>query len=302
MWNFCNEDGHCYGYVMTRHFAGIDLRRIDATNQWTTNDELDGVDIVFIAAKPDSGQVVVGWYNEATVFHKSYGKRPRMNIRGDWATHSYLCRVSADRATLLPEKQRTFTVPSARQKKGFPGQSNVWYPDSGNRDVANFVTRLRRYMKSCDNRTAPKIARVPRTNGGWSGHPSEDLITRIEEAAISATKLHFKNNGYSIQSVERDNRGWDLEATKDKNRLFLEVKGHIGSVIQFELTPNEYAKLQKHADRYRVCVVRDALNKFPEVEVYRPAKKNGRWILKRTTGNDIVHLSEKTGARAFEPK
>jgi hypothetical protein len=30
MWNFRIEGGRCYGYVMTRHFAGIDLSRLDA--------------------------------------------------------------------------------------------------------------------------------------------------------------------------------------------------------------------------------------------------------------------------------
>jgi hypothetical protein len=28
MWNFLAEAGRCYGYVMTRHFAGIDLNRL----------------------------------------------------------------------------------------------------------------------------------------------------------------------------------------------------------------------------------------------------------------------------------
>jgi len=299
MWNFRIEGGRCYGYVMTRRFAGIDLGRIAPNIQWRPNDELDGVDIVFIAKKPLAGQVVIGWYRGATVFHKTYRKRRGKKRLGDWDKLDYLCQVDAERAVLLPENMRTFDVPYAPANgKGFPGQSNVWYPHSESPEVAQFVASLRKYIASSPKGSSSK-KNPPQKKAGWPAAPDKDLITQIEQAAISATSAHFGKEGYKVVSVEKDNRGWDLEATKNGECLLIEVKGHIGNVIQFELTPNEYAQLQANSRSYRVCVVRNALDDS-EVEVYVPSEKKGAWALVRHDGKGRVQLTEKVAAHAFE--
>lgn len=299
MWNFRIEGGRCYGYVMTRHFAGIDLGRIASGGPWSPNDELDGVDVVFIAKKPHVGQVVVGWYRGAKVFHKEYRKRRGKKRRGDWDKLDYLCEVDAEHAVLLPENLRTFEVPYApTDGKGFPGQSNVWYPHSDSPDVAQFVTRLRKYIVS-STKGSSATKNPPQKKSGWQTPPDKDLITQVEQAAISATSAYFRDDGYEIVSVEKDNRGWDLEATKNGECLLIEVKGHIGNVIQFELTPNEYAQLKANSLQYRVCVVRNALDDS-EVEVYVPSEKQGAWSLVRHNGQGRVQFTEKVAARAFE--
>lgn len=116
----------CYGYVMTKNFAGIDLSRILPDEEWIKGAELPDVDIVFISKslEPNIGQVVVGWYKNATVFHKEYRKRRGSKKQGDWDNIDYLCEVSDENATLLQAPDRTFQIPRG---KGFPGQSNVWY-------------------------------------------------------------------------------------------------------------------------------------------------------------------------------
>jgi len=299
MWNFRCEGGRCYGYVMTRHFAGVDLARIAPNGQWIANDELDGVDVVFIAKKPHVGQVVVGWYKGATVFHKTYRKRRGKKRPGDWDKLDYLCQVDAEKAVLLPEDERTFEVPYAPvDGKGFPGQSNVWYPNSDSPEVDVFVAKLRRYI-AASSKGSSTAKRAPQKKSGWPAVTDKDLITQIEQAAISATSAFFRKEGYEVISVEKDNRGWDLEATKDRECLLIEVKGHIGNVIQFELTPNEYTQLQANNLAYRVCVVRNALQES-EVEVYVPSEKKGIWSLVRLNGEGRVQLNEKVAARAFE--
>lgn len=299
MWNFRVEGGRCYGYVMTRHFAGIDLSRIAPNSHWNPNDERDGIDVVFIAKKPSVGQVVVGWYRGATVFHKKYRKRRGKKRLGDWDKLDYLCQVDAERAVLLPESLRNFDVPYAPANgKGFPGQSNVWYPHSDSPEVAQYVARLRKYIgSSLKSSSATKNTSQKMT--GWSATPDKDLIIQIEQAAISATSAHFGKGGYKVVSVEKDNRGWDLEATKDGDCLLIEVKGHIGNVIHFELTPNEYTQLQANSLSYRVCVVRNALEDS-EVEIYVPSENKGAWSLIRHNGEGRVQLSEKVAACAFE--
>jgi hypothetical protein len=295
MWNFRSEGGRCYGYVMTRHFAGVDLNRIAPDEKCEESDELAGVDIVFIARRPDVGQVVIGWYRNATVFHKAYRKRRGRKRMGDWDGLDYLCEVDAEQAVLLPEDERTFSVPHGQ--KGYPGQSNVWYPSIDNPDSARFVAKLRKFI---DDAAGVPAKPTKGKRGGWGGEPDEDLITKIEQAAVAATKAHFKKHGYEVESFEQDNRGWDLEARKGDERLLIEVKGHIGNAIQFELTPNEYSKLQENSQSYRVCVLRNVLLRDTDLEVYAPKKIAGEWVLKRIDNSGEIRFVEKIAARAFE--
>jgi len=300
MWNFRKEGGHCYGYVMTTHFAGLNLDRISPDSTWKPNDELDGVDVVFFATKPSVGQVVVGWYSGATVYHKKYRTRPGGKTKGDRAKLHYLCQVDAGKALLLPEDKRTFNVPYGPSAgKGFPGQSNVWYPPADNPEADEFVGRLRQYIVSNSGLLIARGYKVKKRGVGWTSNPDKDLLTRIEQAAVSATAKHFETAGYEISSVEKDNRGWDLEARKAKELLLLEVKGHIGNVVQFELTPNEYSQLRTHNKNYRICLVRNALENA-DVEIFSASENEGEWSLRRSDGRVIVKLLERIGARAFE--
>ena len=102
-------------------------------------------------------------------------------------------------------------------------------------------------------------------------------------------------------SLCKDNRGWDLEASKDGETLKLEVKGHLGNVIQFELTPNEYSKLKEFNKAYRVCVVRSALNQA-DLSIFSPRCKNGKWYLVSSLNKEKIFLAERTGARAYDMK
>lgn len=304
MWNFRDEAGRCYGFVMTKDvtpkyaqtkiFSGIDLRRIDPTEQWKDSKELPGVDIVYIAKHRERGQVVVGWYRNATVFHKTYRKRRGRPKLGDWSGLDYLCEVDSDDAHLVLEDDRMFKVPRG---KGFPGQSNVWYPDEDNPEAMHFVARLRKYIGGS---TGQQVQPAQGKDGSKWGKPNKDLITQIEQAAVELAKEHYTQLGYAVTSVERDNRGWDLEATKGKEVLYIEVKGHMGNTIQFELTPNEYKRLQDHHPIYRVCVVRNATTDLKELEIYAPKAVGKAWILQRLDKQGEIRFSEQVAARAFE--
>lgn len=295
MWNFREEGGRCYGYVMTKNFAGIDLSRILPDQKWTKGSELSDVDIVFISRHPKSnlGQVVVGWYENATVFHKEYRKRRGSKKQGDWNKIEYLCEVLYENATLLPESERTFQVPKG---KGFPGQSNVWYENKENSNVIQFIKKLRKYIKG-DGSSSFKAKRKSRGNRG--GKPNKKEMFGIERSAIEETWAYYEGKGYELLSVEADNAGWDLEAVKGNETLLLEVKGHKGNVVQFELTPNEYSQLQQQKDTYRICVVRNALTE-PDLTIFVPKKRKGHWWLVELDENEMIRLDEKVAARAVQ--
>jgi hypothetical protein len=82
-------------------------------------------------------------------------------------------------------------------------------------------------------------AKPIRRSGGGAPRQCDPLIRqKVEEAAIVKTTDHFIQCGFKVSGHEKDNLGWDLEATKDRCHLKLEVKGLSGSDICVELTPN----------------------------------------------------------------
>lgn len=294
MWNFREEAGYYYGYVATPHGAGIDLARLKPARNWSKGDGLDGVDVVFIARRPGIGQVIIGWHLDAIVFHKEYGKR--RGRKGDQAEIFYVCKASSKNARLLDESRRTFKVPRG---KDFIGQSNVWYPKHGNDKVSQFIKKVRKYIYSYG-----KQVDIPSVNKGSRDKrkPDRDLNLKVEEVAIERTKKHYEDKGYEVIYVNKDNRGWDLEAFSPgskRRQLLLEVKGHSGSIVQFELTPNEYSQMQKRYSHYRICVVRNALTD-PDLKIFRPQEGNNgdRWILIEEGGSERIKLIPKVAARA----
>jgi len=165
MWNFRKEGGRFYGYMMTKNFAGIDLSKIMPDRKWEEGDELPNIDIAFISKNPEPnvGQVVIGWYKNATVFHKEYRKRRGSKKHDDWDNIDYLCEVSAENGKLLNAPDRTFQVPHG---KGFPGLSNVWYGNEKNSKIIQFKKQLRKYINSGtivrNNRNKKEILAIER--------------------------------------------------------------------------------------------------------------------------------------------
>jgi hypothetical protein len=110
-------------------------------------------------------------------------------------------------------------------------------------------------------------AKAPAKRGGrgkWGVGSDIERKARVEQAAIEAVRNHFKT--YTVETVEKDNFGWDLEATpiEGGKTICLEVKGLFGIALKVGMTPNEYRALVKHRDgkkpEYRLCVVTNALS------------------------------------------
>lgn len=296
MWNFQDVMGRCYGYVMTKDASGLALNKLKL-GTWRMNDELGPVDIVFIAKKNTGKQVVIGWYKNAVIFHKTYRKRPNPSGPRKWKKLDYLCEAATEDVVLLPESKRTFEIPYAPvHGRGYPGHSNVWY-GSKRKNGRSLLENLRKYIDR-DKRTSNKKRTTK--NGGPFGSPLDAAtILAIEEASMQATAKYYRQRGFRVEEVHREYCGWDLTATRKNVVHQVEVKGHRGDVIQFELTPNEYEKMQRLYQTYRVSVVRRAL-KSGRAELYVPKRSaSGTWELwgPRKT---VISLGERTGAKASE--
>ena len=305
VFNFKPSRGICYGYSMSRHSAGLNLRFLDNTRQWRNGEELSDVDVVFIARRPGFGQVVVGWYRNATVFHRQYRVR-RGRIPGmDETMRHYLCTADVTNVRLLEEDERTFGVPYAPAgHEGFPGQSNVWYPGHhvDQPGVGAFVRRLRTYITSTTGQPLLRDEDEASAKGQKRDHgrkPNSAHNAAVEAAAIKVVWLYYEAAGYRVTSVEADNVGWDLLASKGSRTLRVEVKGVSASTIYFELTPNEYFKLKELANQYRVCVVCDALT-APRLYELLPEQQPGGWRLMSKKRAVHVSLTERTAAIGVE--
>lgn len=90
---------------------------------------------------------------------------------------------------------------------------------------------------------------------------------QVEISAIETTIKYFESLDYIVISKEKDNVGWDLEATNIKETLLLEVKGLSGNISSIELTPNEYKNSKEKKTHYKLCIVTNALTK-PKLEIF----------------------------------
>lgn len=81
----------------------------------------DGIDVVWTAASPEQGRVVVGWYRNATVFrHLQKCEHGVYQIKARTAD----CR-------LLPVERRTINIETGHTgRSGRPGHSPVWYAET----------------------------------------------------------------------------------------------------------------------------------------------------------------------------
>ena len=285
-WNFRPQSGKLYGYVPRSQ--RINLRKLGGR---TKDETAGGVTVVWIARSPRNGVTyVVGWYRNATVHKDSDHYRV---LRGKGQVIEYQIEGPKEQATLLAPDQRILEVPTAKVK-GNLGQSPVWY---GN-EV--FCARVRDYLQS-------GLTSKKRRNDKTTGNPKQsdpEKRKKIELAAVQhATSYYESSKGGSrlVESVERDNEGWDLNVTGGDVILKVEVKGLSGREICVELTPNEYKKMlsPEHRNMYVVYVVTEALTTAAKAHVfyYNTESSNSRNHVWMTDNGLQLKIETRIGAR-----
>ena len=286
-----DEHGYLYGYVQPNSET-INLKRLDINSDGIS---VSDVTVVWVAThhiqKKSLGAKIVGWYRNATVFSEFQQFQPVPKIQEENGLRHYIIKAPVDQAVLLPIDARVQVVPRAQDKKGFFGQSNVWYADSENEEVQNFVQEVIQYITKYDDKknsgSLKKIIRIQ----------DQDKKVKVERAAIETVIMHFQELGYTIYSVEKDNFGWDLEASAEKTILRIEVKGLSGKDFNIGLTPNEYKSFEKKQHDYRLAVVTNVLNQ-PKLFVCRFSPEANAWLAE-TEGNNPLKLNIETKTSAM---
>ena len=285
--NFEPHDGHVHGFVRARGKT-IDIRRI-ARRVSEPIDDVDSIDNVLIVwVAPRMGRsptVVVGWYRNATVFRdlQFLERVPPIYQENGLAGH-YRFKATSDDAVRLPVDARTLKIPTFQ--KGYMGTPNIWYADSD--QAPPVVDQVKRLIKG-----------KPRPPRSKTRNTDPEHNAKVEKAAIRAVRKHFEKCEYTVESVETDNVGWDLEAyLRGKRCLRIEVKGLSGSDPVVELTPNEYEKLREKAGDYRLAIVTDAITRTPRLMICRFSGGRREWVVEMNGKvNGRMEIKPRSSAR-----
>lgn len=124
-WNFMNYDGYCYGFVQNK--GKFRLERFEGANK--NDNETDQVTIIWCAPIKSGKTVIVGWYENATLY-RDYQDSVFTEATG--LERIYFSKAKSEDCYLLAENLRTFEIGRASVEgagRGF-GQQNYWYAES----------------------------------------------------------------------------------------------------------------------------------------------------------------------------
>jgi hypothetical protein len=250
-YNFLDIDGTLYGYFQPHMKAGeaVNLGRIE---HGYADDKIDNVLVIWFATNPiKKGQIVIGWYNNATVF-RSIQSTNSLPLRKNY---NYNIKARVEDYVLLPISKRKFRVGHGIEgtKEGNPGQTNAFYvlDDRGQaKDLRtptnSWITKLIEYVENYDG---PKIssredeiqedvltAQYP--SGGQGFQSDVEVRLMIESHAMATCKNHYFDKGYEVEDVSK-NRPYDFIIRKNGLSRFVEVKGTQTAGDTIILTKNE---------------------------------------------------------------
>jgi hypothetical protein len=214
---------------------------------------------------------VVGWYEDADLMGEYVVRPAGFDPGGVEPSDDYFYSIRAPKAFLVPPEFRTdpFSHPSVRQGKySFLAGPNVTINDNKRQVRAILKSRFAQLgsvaVQNPDVESAPD--RDNDEIDPLSGFGTAEHRKAVEEAAVRSVKATLKKQGYECDSRERENVGYDLEATHENGSvLHVEVKGTNGKQPRFFMTVNEHNRLED--PDWRLAMVVDALTE-PKVQTY----------------------------------
>lgn len=284
--NFLPTEGWLYGYApvkwneATDEPTSINIDRIGAN---PVDDYLEGTDVVFFSRNPEDGHAyIIGWYRDATLYRRAH-ELPGRKIAEE--RFFYFAKTNADNGFCVPQSKRAFIVPKAHQTKGGYGQSPVWYGDQ----IPGFKEKVREYISGF-NKGKIAIA-TPKT-------VNLEAKLHVEQNAVNAARAYYRELGFEVESVEKDNCGWDLTATHPNGaKHLIEVKGLSGQQISVQLTPNEYKTLKERHDDYILAICTSALT-TPDLHIFMIRKQNEGVFIACDDDGNILEFIESISAVA----
>lgn len=185
--NFANVDGRCYGFVYPANMGEIKIEKIGAD---PATEQIDNVTVVWTAKHVNFGTVVVGWYQNATVYRNAQPiDNSALHLKNN--VNLFYTDCALEDATLLPERQRTFQIPRG---EGGMGQYLIWYADT--KIGTQTKQKLQQFIDGIVQTQADEATQISRMGGGLNslgafdpalGALDED-VKKIEESDVSSTE------------------------------------------------------------------------------------------------------------------
>lgn len=202
--NFTNNQGFVFGYVQPVGDS-IKIEKLGASKK---DEKVEGVTVVWTAGPGSGGTVVVGWYEDATVY-RDLQSIPKPNaLQAKNNVSSYRVKAQAHKATLLPIEQRELIIP--RAVKGGIGQSNVWFADKD--ESQEIVSRVLELIKNGSTSTLPDVDQNksiiegnPRLVAHLRRERNTAIVKQKKLAVLKATgKLCCEVCGFDFKKVYGD--------------------------------------------------------------------------------------------------
>jgi hypothetical protein len=243
--NFKPLAGKFYGFFQSPAKGNaVDLSRVDPA---ASGDSLSDVRIVWVATRDDVGQVVVGWYDNATLLAKAHDY-PEESGREEYI---YKCIADPANAVLLPVSERAWVVPKGRNGMG---EANILYPigDDGRSRLqtpgfewmTDILAKIDLYESSTDEEPVADAVAAAATGQGFLGDPA--WRRALEEHAMNAAIRYLHKEGYDPKD-EHKTHPYDLRCTKGPEILFVEVKGTTTAGESVFVTSGEVGFARKNA-------------------------------------------------------
>lgn len=104
-------------------------------------------------------------------------------------------------------------------------------------------------------------------SSGGSGFGSNKQNKKVEVAAITFVKKWYHDHGWTVNSVENERCGYDLDCRKESRQENVEVKGVSGRFPSFIITAGEVTQARKNPN-FVLSVVTEALSKEKKIIRY----------------------------------
>lgn len=242
--NFKPFHGRVCGYF--EPLGKTSLERIEKGSE--LQETLDNVLVIFVAKRPQGGQVIVGWYRNATVMRNARASTPQLAGKG--RRHNVVAKAA--NAVLLQNTRRVQLVPVGA---GGMGQRNMCYPlrRDGSSKVGPWMRACVRFVEAYNgpnlmldhsldeiDDAAKKLESVvgASTGQGFASNPADRRA--LEQLAMKRAKAHFRRHFTDVKDVSVS-QPYDLHCTEGKKELLVEVKASTGNGSVVILTRNEFA-------------------------------------------------------------
>ncbi len=199
--NFSEIEDHVYGYVQTNgdwddnidKGASINLKRITGEKEDQEKEYVSGVTVVWTARRPTSTgrTVIVGWYNNATVYRRPQPITPPTQLQEDNNIFYYKISALASDAILLQPEGRNFRI---NKEKNFMVRTNIRYAYTEVLEVdpedKNTISDVIQYIKFYN----------------------EGIVLQVHDADMSASE----GNPQLVSHIRRERNPKLVKAKKDE--------------------------------------------------------------------------------------